>query len=252
MPNHIDAGRFTAVNNGRTGAGQGALRSKRLQAQFVSRDLANRIASVRRAYFVVGAERPLWDVALDAILEQVSAEGVWSARAELWIADLALACACIRGDQIAWSELVTRHIRSLCEGAELRLTPQQSRLLVERFLRELRATTLAEAQRVDAARRAQPSNETALQDYRGGQTLARWLLAHILARVERMPLGVPMSTLSKSSSAGRRDGRNAHASPLVHAHVVDSAEVASILDSVPPPRTLASDAPASMRVPQAT
>lgn len=249
MPHHTDAGRSASFNKSMLRANQAPRLSKRLQAHRAACDPSLRAALVRRAYFVAGSQRPLWNVSLETILDCVSTDGVWSERVDLWIGDVALACACIRGDQSAWNELITRHMRSLCEGAELRLSPQQSRLLVERFIRELRASTLAATQRADAAALARNGSEPSLHDYRGGQTLARWLLGHILARVETMPLGVPLSLPGRCREESVvRSFRRGDTSALS----VESEAVASILDSVLAPRTLDSDAPANARVPQAT
>jgi len=249
MPHHTQAGSFSALNMMKSGGSTNTARpSKRLQAKRAAQDPTVRRASVQRAYFAIGARHPLWDVGLDSILQQVQLDGVWMERVDLWIADVALACACIRGDQSAWSELITRHVRSLCEGAELRLSPQQSRLLVERFIRELRAATLATSQRGFGRDPGVLAEDLSLQSYCGGQTLARWLLAHILARIETMPLGLPLSVQLKCDrmvapgAAGQRDVNG----------VIESETVASILDSVPPPRTLVIEASACGRVPQAT
>lgn len=249
MPHHTDAGRSSALNKSKSGASQERRVSKRLQAQRAAHDPTAREALVRRAYFAAGSGRPLWSVSLDEVLERVSTVCAWSERVDLWIGDVALTCACIRGDQSAWSELVTRHMRSLCEGAELRLSPQQSRLLVERFIRELRATTLAVAQGNASASPVRSTGEPSLHDFHGGQTLARWLLAHILARVETMPLGIPLSL-----PGGLGDQRILRSVPrrAVPVLSLESETVASILDSVLAPRTLDKDAPASARVPQAT
>jgi hypothetical protein len=249
MQHHTQAGSFSALNTMKSEGGSNNTRpSKRLQAKRAAQTPTVRRASVQRAYFVVGAQHPLWDVGLDAILQQVQLEGVWMERVDLWIADVALACACIRGDQSAWSELITRHVRSLCEGAELRLSPQQSRLLVERFIRELRASTLAVTRRGFGTNPAEVAEDLSLQSYGGGQTLARWLLAHILARIETMPLGLPLSVQLKCDrmvargAAGKRDIDGG----------IELESVASILDSVPPPRTLVIETSACGRVPQAT
>lgn len=249
MPHHTDAGRSSALNKSKFGASQDRRVSKRLQTQRVAHDPAARETLVRRAYFAAGSGRPLWSVSLDEVLERVSTACAWSERVDLWIGDVALTCACIRGDQSAWSELVTRHLRSLCEGAELRLSPQQARLLVERFIRELRAATLSVAQGKAAASPARSAGEPSLHDFRGGQTLARWLLAHVLARVETMPLGIPLSM--PGSSGNQRVLRSVprRAAPVLS---LESEAVVSILDSALAPRTLANDAPASTRVPQAT
>jgi len=249
MPHHTHAGRFSALNKLKSEASQAPRPSKRVQAQRAARDPSVRLALVRRAYFVAGAAHPLWDVGLDAIIDRISTGCAWSERVDLWISDVALSCACIRGDQSAWSELITCHMRSLCEGAELRLSPQQSRLLVERFIRELRASTLAATQRGDGAVPLPSAGDPSLHDYRGGQTLARWLLAHILARVETMPLGAPMSLpdVRREERVDRSVTRQ-----RAPALCLESEAVASILDSTLSPRTLAADAPASARVPLAT
>jgi len=249
MPHHTDAGRFSSLIKPKSEANQEPRPSKRLMAQRAARDPSVRAAQVRRAYFASGSSQLLWNIDLEAILNRVSSECAWSERVDLWIGDVALACACIRGDQSAWSELITRHMRSLCEGAELRLSPQQSRLLVERFIRELRAATLAVAQRGNTELPRDSTNEPSLHDYHGGQTIARWLLAHILARVERMPLGLPLSLPGGYGEQPVARSFKRKAPPMLG---VESEAVASILDSALAPRTLASDAPASERVPQAT
>ena len=164
--------------------------------------------AVRRAYFSNAPTHMRWKVSVDAVISQVDSEATrWNGPAESWIEDVVIACACARGEQQAWHHLHLANSWRLREAAELRLAPQQASLLVERVWRELRVNTRAD------------TITPRMQDYRGGETIARWLLSLILSRIEALPVG---------------------------------ATVDAILDTMPQMRTLACDASDSNQVPQAT
>ncbi|MSR44871.1 MAG: hypothetical protein EXS15_05895 [Phycisphaerales bacterium] len=153
---------------------------------------------------------------MDCVVAQVNHDAVkWNSSAESWIEDVVIACACIRGEQQAWHHLQLANTWRLREAAELRLSPQRASLLVERTWSELRASTRLD---LDSPR---------MQEYHGGETVARWLVSLILSRIEEIPTGVPVN-------------------PPV------GSTVDAILDTMPRLRTLACDPSSSGCVPQAT
>lgn len=191
---------------------------------------AQRSDMIRRAYFANAQTHAKWNVSIELVISQVDLQNVkWMDRVELWIDDAVIACACVRGEQQAWNHLTMANTWKMREAAELRLSPQEALLMVERFWRELRANTCAESC-TESCTNSRTNSRTMtdrrrMQQYRGGQTIARWLLSQILGQVESIPLGSARSTRST---------------------------VSTILDTMPRLRTLDCEAFALKRMPQAT
>ena len=184
---------------------------KRISAGALALQRANQI---RQAYFSHGSAAARWRVDLECVMQQINhADLAWNAQPDQWIEDVVIACACIRGEQQAWHYMQLANGWRLREAAELRLSPARASLLVERFWSDLRRNTV-QNRTADCG-----SSQPALQDYRGCETLARWLLSQVLSRTEALPIG---------------------------------SSIDSILDTMPRLRTLAFEASTPSRVPQAT
>lgn len=192
-----------------------ALPSSRMLKPRVMITVAQRGDTIRRAYFAHAPAHSKWNVSIETLISQVDLENTkWADQVDLWIADAVIACACVRGEQQAWNHLSMANTWKMREAAELRLTPHEAILVVERFWRELRANT--------CARLGTCADGASMQQYRGGQTITRWLLSNILGQVEAIPLGSARSSRST---------------------------IATILDTMPRLRTLDSEAFASERMP---
>ncbi len=180
-------------------------------------NVVERTNSLRRAYFASSISHARWKVDVESVISQVN----WNdckkdSQLEQWVEDVVIACACIRGEQQAWHHVQFANTWRMREAAELRLSPEQASLLVERFWRVLRTNS--------CSANSQCTHGLRMQNYRGGQMLTRWLLSQILTQIESLPLG--------SSILG--------------------SSVDAILDTMPQLRTLGYEASVSERVPQAT
>ena len=183
--------------------------------------IVDRTNSLRRAYFASSISHSRWNVSVECAISQVNWNDCKSdSQPEQWIEDVVVACACIRGEQQAWHYVQFANTWRLREAAELRLSPEQASILVERFWRQLRSNSCA----AKNGNQSEGLSELRMQNYRGGQLLTRWLLSKILAQIESLPLG---STVLGST-------------------------VDAILDTMPQLRTLGCEASVSKRVPQAT
>ncbi len=176
-----------------------------------------RVNLLRRAYFASALAHARWRVDVECVIAHVeSSQGdatSWRVQPKEWIEDVVIACACVGGDQQAWHTLQLANTWRLREVAELRMSPSHASLLVERFWRELRVRSVGQQN----ARHSDRKAHRGLCDYRGGETLSRWLLSQVLARVESLDTSVD-----------------------------------AILDTMPQLRTLGFDASESARMPQAT
>lgn len=184
--------------------------------------IVDRTNSLRRAYFANSISHSRWNVSVECAISQVNlSDCKRDSQPEQWIEDVVIACACIRGEQQAWHYVQFANTWRLREAAELRLSPEQASILVERFWRQLRSNSSAAAKN---GNQSKGLSELRMQNYRGGQLLTRWLLSKILTQIESLPLG---STVLGST-------------------------VDAILDTMPQLRSLGSEASVSERVPQAT
>ncbi|MSR68819.1 MAG: hypothetical protein EXS17_00500 [Phycisphaerales bacterium] len=140
-----------------------------------------RVNGLRRAYFATAAAHARWRIDIEAVIAQVESTvapaAPWRLPPSEWIEDVVIARACIQGEQQAWHHVQLANTWRLREVAELRLTPSQASLLVERFWRNLHVRSRAQ------------NNSAGLHTYHGGETLSRWLLSQVLAQVESLPVG---------------------------------------------------------------
>ena len=144
--------------------------------------VVDRTNSLRRAFFASSLSHSRWNVGVECVISQVNWDDCKrDSQPDQWVEDVVIACACIRGEQQAWHHVQFANTWRLREAAELRLSPEQASLLVERFWRVLRTNS--------RAANSQCANGLRMQNYRGGQMLTRWLLSQILTQIEALPLG---------------------------------------------------------------
>ncbi len=147
---------------------------------------SDRTNLLRRAFFASALAHSRWRVDIETVIARVECESdspaPWRLPPSAWIEDVVIACACMRGEQQAWHSVQLANTWRLREVAELRLTPSQASLLVERFWREIQL------------RSREPKNSRGLHNYHGGETLSRWLLSQVLAQVEALPVGGSITT----------------------------------------------------------
>ena len=130
-------------------------------------------------------------------VERASPAGIPEAAATSWAADVALAVACCRDLPEAWSHLTVANTWRLREACALRLDAEESILFTERFWADLRARTRTAMRDPDAGAQC---GALRLQCYSGQRALARWLVAHLLVRLES-GVGVPSGALDSSPAA---------------------------------------------------
>lgn len=208
----------------------GKLHTKSQREESECLTLEQRTNLLRRAYFASSRDHLRWEVGFDQVLSQVTdMNWSWKSRPDRWIEDVVVACACVRGEQLAWHQIQLVNTWRLRDDAELRLNPAQASLFVERFWSELRRNTLARdlGRTLDRhlERKETPVanlSNLRMQEYRGCETLTQWLRSHVLSRIEALPLG------SRADLNGE------------------------ILDTIPRLRRLGLSASHSCRVPQAT
>ena len=130
-------------------------------------------------------------------VERASPAGIPEVAASSWAADIALAVACCRDLPEAWSHLTVANTWRLREACALRLDAEESILFTERFWADLRARTRAAMRDPEAGAQC---GALRLQCYSGQRALARWLVAHLLVRLES-GVGVPAHALDSSPAA---------------------------------------------------
>jgi len=130
-------------------------------------------------------------------VERTSPAGIPESAASSWAADVALAVACCRDLPEAWSHLTVANTWRLREACALRLDAEESILFTERFWADLRAQTRAAMRDPEAAAQG---GALRLQCYSGHRALARWLVAHLLVRLES-GVGVHGDALDSSHAA---------------------------------------------------
>ncbi len=160
------------------------LPSKQLRAAQTSRK--ERVNLLRRAFFASAFAHARWRVDIETVIARVECESAspaaWRLAPSAWIEDVVIACACTSGDQQAWHNVQLANTWRLREVAELRLTPPQASLLVERFWRDLQTSSRDQ------------SKSQGLHRYHGGEALSRWLLSQVLAQVEALAVGGSIDT----------------------------------------------------------
>ena len=163
-------------------------------------------SALHRGYFAqlgqawVGHSRWIRGITAQDLVEHVesaSPAGIPESAACSWAADVALAVACCRDLPEAWSHLTVANTWRLREACALRLDAEESILFTERFWADLRARTRAAARDPEGSARG---GELRLQCYSGQRALARWLVAHLLVRLES-GVGVPCDALDSSPAA---------------------------------------------------
>lgn len=161
-------------------------------------------SALQRGYFAqlgqawVGHARWIRGITSQDLVDHVKAAaplGIPAHSAADWAADVALAVACCRDLPEAWSHMTVAHTWRLRESCALRLDAEEAILFTERFWSDLRAQTRAAARDPEAARGA-----LRLQCYGGQRALARWLVAHLLVRLES-GTGVPCDSLDTGCAA---------------------------------------------------
>lgn len=145
-----------------------------------------RVNLLRRAFFASAHSHARWRIDIETVIARVDCDGAsaaaWRLPPSAWIEDVVIACACLGGDQQAWHNVQLANTWRLREVAELRLTPPQASLMIERFWRDIHAQSRDQ------------QNFRGLHRYHGGETLSRWLLSQVLAQVESLPVGGSIDT----------------------------------------------------------
>jgi hypothetical protein len=163
-------------------------------------------SALHRGYFAqlgqawVGHARWIRGITAQDLIEHVelaSPAGIPEAAASSWAADIALAVACCRDLPEAWSHLTVANTWRLREACALRLDAEESILFTERFWADLRARTRTAMRDPGAGAQC---GALRLQCYSGQRALARWLVAHLLVRLES-GVGVPGHALDSSPAA---------------------------------------------------
>ncbi|MSR28228.1 MAG: hypothetical protein EXS03_01465 [Phycisphaerales bacterium] len=135
--------------------------------------VAARIAEVRRAYFAVASCHAHWRIGVDTVVALAGCDRPrWKRPADLWMEDLLVAAACLKGNQEAWHHLELANSWRLREAAQLRLSPGRSAMFVARFWLDLKRNSRA------------GGGVPSLTDYCGEELLSRWLVARLFARLE--------------------------------------------------------------------
>jgi hypothetical protein len=163
-------------------------------------------SALHRGYFAqlgqawVGHSRWIRGITSQDLVEHVeraSPAGIPENAASSWAADVALAVACCRDLPEAWGHLVVANTWRLREACALRLDAEESILFTERFWSDLRTRTRAAMRDPESGARG---GALRLQCYSGQRALARWLVAHLLVRLES-GVGVPSGSLDSSPAA---------------------------------------------------
>ena len=174
-------------------------------------------SALQRGYFSqlgqawVGHSRWIRGITAQDLIDHVelaSPAGIPECAASSWAADIALAVACCRDLPEAWSHLTVANTWRLREACALRLDAEESILFTERFWSDLRTRTRAAMRDPESGGQC---GALRLQCYSGQRALARWLVAHLLVRLES-GVGVPGDALDSSPAANTLTNSTAGAS----------------------------------------